>query len=395
MDKPSLHSIKGGRITAEQLLSYRTGTLPQEERLRIEQLMEDDPFLRDAIEGLSFASPEQITQALESINKQVDARTRAATSGGFSANLRKYAAAATILVFLGATLLVMRQLNKTAATEEIALNKSEDTFPAFNNADTTGMGAGDSNVEAEETIAPLANKTITPISANAESLNETEPVTAEYGIADSYETVTAGAVSVTEDAFLSKPTAFDLETIAKKNEVLEANAYRSEEIILADEQKITMAESASATRSDKKVFRSKEKSDRLYDNKDESANEESAPTVGASFDTDDLAMPADSIFIDPETIPEFVGGETALRTFLNANLSIPTGTPDGTIYVKFRVMSDGKISDAYVAKSLSPISDIEVLRVINLMPAWKPGTQNGKAVDVWMTLPIKVGAPTK
>ncbi|MBT9392021.1 energy transducer TonB [Hymenobacter sp. NST-14] len=35
-----------------------------------------------------------------------------------------------------------------------------------------------------------------------------------------------------------------------------------------------------------------------------------------------------------------------------------------------------------------PLLDKEVLRVINKMPAWKPGTQSGRAVDVSYTLPV-------
>jgi TonB family protein len=56
--------------------------------------------------------------------------------------------------------------------------------------------------------------------------------------------------------------------------------------------------------------------------------------------------------------------------------------------VSFVVDEKGAVKDAKIEKSVSPVLDKEALRVVNSMPAWKPGSEKGKAVKVAFTLPI-------
>jgi len=60
----------------------------------------------------------------------------------------------------------------------------------------------------------------------------------------------------------------------------------------------------------------------------------------------------------------------------------------GKVFVQFVVEKDGKISNIKVIRGIGGGCDEEAMRVISLMPAWKPGTQNGKPVPVYFTLPI-------
>ena len=60
----------------------------------------------------------------------------------------------------------------------------------------------------------------------------------------------------------------------------------------------------------------------------------------------------------------------------------------GRVIVQFVVMKDGSIANARVIRSVDPLLDAEALRVIGLMPKWKPGTQRGQAVNVKFTMPI-------
>lgn len=60
----------------------------------------------------------------------------------------------------------------------------------------------------------------------------------------------------------------------------------------------------------------------------------------------------------------------------------------GRVIVAFVVNRDGSISDPKVARRIDPALDKEALRVINSMPRWTPGKQNGKNVRVNYTLPI-------
>ncbi|WP_240635353.1 energy transducer TonB [Hymenobacter rigui] len=88
-------------------------------------------------------------------------------------------------------------------------------------------------------------------------------------------------------------------------------------------------------------------------------------------------------------MPEFKGGRKGVLSFLKENLHYPEGaTSEGKVFVTFTVAADGRVKNASIVKGLEPLLDQEVLRVIKLMPAWNPGNQQGRAVDVRYTLPI-------
>lgn len=103
-------------------------------------------------------------------------------------------------------------------------------------------------------------------------------------------------------------------------------------------------------------------------------------------------MEDNEAFIPVEEAPEFPGGTKALMQFLARNIKYPADAEknktEGRVIVQFIVEKDGKISEETVVRSVSPSLDAEALRIIRLMPAWTPGKQRGKAVDIKFTLPI-------
>ncbi len=98
------------------------------------------------------------------------------------------------------------------------------------------------------------------------------------------------------------------------------------------------------------------------------------------------------IFQVVEEMPEFPGGMTECMKWLNKNMKYPTISQEngvqGRVIVQFVVNQDGSIVDATVARGVDPYLDKEALRVVGLMPKWKPGKQRGKAVRVKYTLPV-------
>ena len=60
----------------------------------------------------------------------------------------------------------------------------------------------------------------------------------------------------------------------------------------------------------------------------------------------------------------------------------------GRVVVQFVVGRDGSICDAKVTRSVSPALDQEALRIVSVMPRWKPGMKGGKAVRVQYTMPL-------
>lgn len=91
-----------------------------------------------------------------------------------------------------------------------------------------------------------------------------------------------------------------------------------------------------------------------------------------------------------EQMPSFPGGNEAMMNFIKENLTYPKSETciQGRVVVKFIVERDGSISHAQIARSLDPIFDKEALRVVNNMPNWNPGMQNGKIVRVSYCIPI-------
>ena len=94
-----------------------------------------------------------------------------------------------------------------------------------------------------------------------------------------------------------------------------------------------------------------------------------------------------------EKMPEFPDGMTALMKYLATNTHYPDDAREkniqGRAIIGFIVKSDGSISEIKVVKSSGNESlDKEAMRVVSLMPKWKPGTQDGKNVNVRFCLPI-------
>jgi protein TonB len=94
-----------------------------------------------------------------------------------------------------------------------------------------------------------------------------------------------------------------------------------------------------------------------------------------------------------EQMPEFGDDPAALAEFLSRNINYPemakANGQEGKVIVQFVVGRDGKISDIEVLKKGGWGFDEAALEVVKKMPAWKPAKQNGKAVPLRMTLPIK------
>ena len=98
------------------------------------------------------------------------------------------------------------------------------------------------------------------------------------------------------------------------------------------------------------------------------------------------------IFQVVEENPEFPGGMKECMKFLRDNIKYPQISQEngvqGRVIVQFVVNADGSIVDPVVVRGVDPYLDKEALRVIKLMPKWKPGKQRGKAVRVRYTQPV-------
>lgn len=61
----------------------------------------------------------------------------------------------------------------------------------------------------------------------------------------------------------------------------------------------------------------------------------------------------------------------------------------GVVYAKFVVRPDGSLTNIRIERGIGAACDEEVLQFINSLPKFSPGYQDGKAVPVQITLPVK------
>lgn len=110
-------------------------------------------------------------------------------------------------------------------------------------------------------------------------------------------------------------------------------------------------------------------------------------------DEEPVADPdAGKIFTFVEEQAEFPGGEEARITFLQKNIKYPAlareNGIEGRVYVTFVVGPDGSIRDVKVLRGIGGGCDEEAMRVVKMMPPFKPAKQNGRPVNVQFNMPI-------
>lgn len=380
MAEHKLHIEKGGFISKEHLLAYLNGELNDAENNRIEKLLADDPFLKDAIDGLRGENTNQIKNTLDKIYQDVDIIVGNKKPFTITSTIRKYAAAAMILVFFGMTFLIMNQLNKSTSDMDIALEPSTET-EVQPNGENDGMGGGDiqpenttqtDNANAEIKVAP--QQRINIAEDNNGYTNEAE--TAATADTDDFDNIKYVAPSVAEDLYLDDDLA-KVETKSSTTAVTTggqiAVAYKSVYttgiVMIADE---TIEVEAVAL-------------DKKRDKKAKAENVSDKPASADSEETDeslDVAI----------TAPSYPEGLDALTIYLDNNINLTKmGTAKGVIVVQFYINNKGQASVYKITESLGPESDKEITRVINKMSNWEPAKQGNKKLTVLVQMPIIIG----
>lgn len=100
----------------------------------------------------------------------------------------------------------------------------------------------------------------------------------------------------------------------------------------------------------------------------------------------------DMVFDVVEVMPQYPGGQIAMLKYLMENIKYPEQAMkegiQGRVTVRFIVEKDGSISDVKPILSVHPLLNKEAVRVVESMPKWSPGKQNGKPVRVRFNVPV-------
>ncbi|GAA4314380.1 M56 family metallopeptidase [Nibribacter koreensis] len=105
-----------------------------------------------------------------------------------------------------------------------------------------------------------------------------------------------------------------------------------------------------------------------------------------------VTVEEEKVFVAVEQMPSFAGGQEAMYRYMQEafNLPVDAGNMEGTLVASFVVAANGEVTKPLLLKKLHPSVDKEFLRVLQAMPKWEPGRQNGKAVSVKYTIPFRI-----
>ncbi|WP_155832955.1 energy transducer TonB [Hymenobacter swuensis] len=97
-------------------------------------------------------------------------------------------------------------------------------------------------------------------------------------------------------------------------------------------------------------------------------------------------------FSEYEVMPVFPGGQEALLRYIGQNTHYPgkalRRNVQGKVFVKFIVDTTGQVQQVMVSKGVDALLDAEALRVVQGIPKFIPGRQDGRPVRVYFTVPI-------
>ncbi len=119
-----------------------------------------------------------------------------------------------------------------------------------------------------------------------------------------------------------------------------------------------------------------------------SPDEVNAPLLPVALDESDQVLS----FREVEKLPEYPGGMVEFMKWLTRNLKYPADAKragvQGKVVVSFVINQDGTTCDHRIVKSHFSSMDREVLRVLKLMPNWKPGEDKGKPCRTMFVIPV-------
>lgn len=174
------------------------------------------------------------------------------------------------------------------------------------------------------------------------------------------------AIPITHQPEFVPPKPKDVPLVTEAVNVVDNNTeVKNEEIITPEEDNSAVIEVATTVA-------------------DDEATDENAPQEGSEED----AEVANII----DVMPEFPGGMVACMKFIQSRIRYPEICRQrgiqGEVRVQFIVGTDGRISDISVVKSVDQQLDNLALRIVRMMPRWKPGQRKGKPTKVKFTMPV-------
>ncbi len=374
-----------GMLTKEVMMAYVYGELPQKVRDDVDRFLAADEMHRDIIEGLrQIPDRNHAEKAVQAINGKISAKTGAAASGGgfslesfdFFSKYKIAAALAGVLLLSGIvyTLLMMNQESPPLTAKD---EKPEQE---------TTAGSAETERQGEENSLKLNDSTGGLIAQANEALLNKESENEETPDANSTTISSVSPPEILNDLkFEAKGEAVTKEKNKRETSAASNGLEKDSSLLLADKTTTDDVHTASGGSVNEKVVSGEVLDQEKY--------KEEQYVKGGLMNTSkaEERWYADAVTIADE-MPVFPGGETAMRQYIKTNLQYPKRARNkgiqGKVYVNFVVDNSGKVRDVRVIQGLDKDMDAEAVRLINSMPVWTPGKQDGKPVTVKQYLTI-------
>ena len=105
----------------------------------------------------------------------------------------------------------------------------------------------------------------------------------------------------------------------------------------------------------------------------------------------------DEVYFIVPKMPEFPGGDSALRRFITENLRYPEEAKangmSGKVFVQFVINKNGEVENPQIARGVEPALNKEAIRVIQSLPKWKPGQNKSKWDNEWRPVRVSFTIP--
>ena len=352
--------LTSGCITAEGMKLFLEKQLSTENNDLISTHLASCEFCADALEGFRIfyaqKPSENISDLINEIKADIETvaleKKSKIVSKPHLNKIRSYIAVAASLILLAGSYFVF-WYNRPENSKKIAsLNSTEQSMPMV-------KGKSLNTTKPVDEVGLFSkSKEISTSKKRLIASNETN-----NEITDVFKDIRV----VTED--LQEPIVVKEE--AKKNEQIDTNLSEKDNVVAGT----TVTENMEVINKPEVVTISKSKMpESKRSNSDKSA----------------YKTPVYSIV---EEIPSFPGGEDSLQRFILKHLNYPMKAKkkklQGTVIVNCTIDNLGKITDVSITKSLGSGCDEEAIRLIKLMPLWKPGKQSGIAVNTRISIPVK------